>query len=34
MKDTNEGWVISHIMAMPSGDVVDIATLDKQTLLS
>ena len=32
VKDTNEGWVISHTMKMPSGDVVDIATLDKQTL--
>ena len=32
VKDTDDGWVISHTMKMPSGDVVDIATLDKQTL--
>ncbi|HEV2446892.1 MAG TPA: prolyl oligopeptidase family serine peptidase, partial [Candidatus Sulfopaludibacter sp.] len=32
VKETGDGWVVSHTMAAPTGDVVDSATLDKQTL--
>ena len=32
VKASDDGWVITHTMAAPSGDAVDIATVDKQTM--
>jgi len=32
VKESAEGWVVSHVMSSPAGEVADIATLDKQTL--
>lgn len=32
VKEAADGWVIDHTMATPAGNVVDIATLDRQTL--
>ena len=32
VKETDHEWVITHTMATPAGDVLDIATLEKQTM--